>query len=185
MKDREMEVMEENHRVEVRGYIQKVKHLAYEHKNQVKKMTTEGEAKLGDALDTHNKRESELRKHKQSLKLELLEAELNDEERVVHPQIAQRGPGHPRRINVLQAAVEPRQGEEDRDHGEDVDELREAPRRREGKLLADLVHEVVDGGEDLHSRIATWRGCGGTRCGGFKARAQRPTVRSEKTSWSM
>merc|ERR1711988_2100809 len=32
-KDREMELMEDNHRVEVRVYLQKVKHLEYEHSN--------------------------------------------------------------------------------------------------------------------------------------------------------
>ena len=32
----EMETSEENHRVEVRVYIQKVKHLQYEHKNNLK-----------------------------------------------------------------------------------------------------------------------------------------------------
>merc|ERR1711871_708535 len=37
-KDREMEVMEENHRVEVRVYVQKVKHLEYEHKNDCSKV---------------------------------------------------------------------------------------------------------------------------------------------------
>ena len=65
--------------MEVRVYIQKVKHLEYEHKNQVKKMTAEGEAKLSDAGEAHGSRETDLKRHKQSLKLELLEAELNDE----------------------------------------------------------------------------------------------------------
>ncbi len=35
-KDRAMELMEDNHRVEVRVYVQKVKHLEYEHKNNLK-----------------------------------------------------------------------------------------------------------------------------------------------------
>ena len=34
-KDRAMELMEDNHRVEVRVYVQKVKHLEYEHKNNL------------------------------------------------------------------------------------------------------------------------------------------------------
>ena len=36
LKDRAMELMEDNHRVEVRVYVQKVKHLEYEHKNCIK-----------------------------------------------------------------------------------------------------------------------------------------------------
>ena len=37
-KDREMELMEDNHRVEVRVYVQKVKHLSYEHSNNIKRV---------------------------------------------------------------------------------------------------------------------------------------------------
>ena len=40
-KDREMEIMEDNHRVEVRVYVQKVKHLEYEHKNTLGRITSE------------------------------------------------------------------------------------------------------------------------------------------------
>ena len=40
-KDREMEIMEDNHRVEVRVYVQKVKHLEYEHKNALGRITSE------------------------------------------------------------------------------------------------------------------------------------------------
>lgn len=42
-KDREMEIMEDNHRVEVRVYVQKVKHLEYEHKNTLGRV----ESKVG------------------------------------------------------------------------------------------------------------------------------------------
>ena len=40
--EKDMESLEENHRVEVRVYSQKVKHLEYEHKNNVKKSGVEG-----------------------------------------------------------------------------------------------------------------------------------------------
>jgi len=40
-KDREMELLEDNHRVELRVYQQKVKHLEYEHKNNIKEIVRE------------------------------------------------------------------------------------------------------------------------------------------------
>jgi hypothetical protein len=56
-KDREMELMEDNHRVEIRVYQQKVKHLEYEHKNNIKSIVREGtelldEEVCGDAADS-------------------------------------------------------------------------------------------------------------------------------------
>ena len=44
-KDREMELLEDNHRVELRVYQQKVKHLEYEHKNNIKGIVVEVNAK--------------------------------------------------------------------------------------------------------------------------------------------
>lgn len=52
-KDREMEIMEENHRTEVRVYVQKVKHLEYEHKNNVKRVELDGKGRLQDTSELH------------------------------------------------------------------------------------------------------------------------------------
>ncbi|CAN0427393.1 unnamed protein product, partial [Hapterophycus canaliculatus] len=52
-KDREMELMEDNHRVEVRVYVQKVKHLEYEHQNNLKSITMDGQHLLGGEGDLH------------------------------------------------------------------------------------------------------------------------------------
>lgn len=41
-KDREMELLEDNHRVELRVYQQKVKHLEYEHRNSIKTIIEDG-----------------------------------------------------------------------------------------------------------------------------------------------
>ena len=45
-KDREMEMLEDNHRVELRVYQQKVKHLEYEHRNNIKAIVADGTAVL-------------------------------------------------------------------------------------------------------------------------------------------
>jgi len=63
-KDRDMEVMEDNHNVEVRVYIQKVRHLEYEHKNNVKQVDEEGDnSRFGETAD-HKKRTKGLVKNK-------------------------------------------------------------------------------------------------------------------------
>ena len=78
-RDREMEAMEENHRVEVRVYVQKVKHLEYEHKNDCSKVTRDGELMVDDETTDYKGREVDLLKVKKSLKLELKEKELHNE----------------------------------------------------------------------------------------------------------
>lgn len=54
-KDREMELMEDNHRVEVRVYEQKVKHLEYEHRNGMTRIAKDVEKGLGDEATTHGR----------------------------------------------------------------------------------------------------------------------------------
>ncbi|TMW60047.1 hypothetical protein Poli38472_000089 [Pythium oligandrum] len=81
-KDREMEVMEDNHRVEVRVYVQKVKHLEYEHKNNLKRVQADGVGHMDEERDLHQHRETVLRSTKQSLKLELKERELSNEDEI-------------------------------------------------------------------------------------------------------
>ncbi|KAF1325857.1 Sporangia induced dynein regulatory complex protein, partial [Globisporangium splendens] len=81
-KDREMEIMEDNHRVEVRVYVQKVKHLEYEHKNNLKRVQADATGHLDEEHDLHQHRETVLRSTKQSLRLELKERELSNEDEI-------------------------------------------------------------------------------------------------------
>mmetsp|Transcript_2869 Transcript_2869/g.3032 ORF Transcript_2869/g.3032 Transcript_2869/m.3032 type:complete len:480 (-) Transcript_2869:150-1589(-) len=75
-KDREMELLEDNHRVELRVYQQKVKHLEYEHKNNVKGITKDGESLLEDEHGLNVTRERDLLRMKEQLKFEKMEMEL-------------------------------------------------------------------------------------------------------------
>lgn len=70
-----MEVLEDNHRVEVRVYVQKVKHLEYEHKHAVARIGDEAAALLTDAGGEHVDKEGTHRKDKTSLRLEMKERE--------------------------------------------------------------------------------------------------------------
>ena len=74
-KDREMEVLEDNHRVEVRVYTQKVKHLEYEHKHAVTRIETEAKTLLQDETDVHTDKEGAMRRDKAALRLEMKERE--------------------------------------------------------------------------------------------------------------
>lgn len=75
-KDREMELLEDNHRVELRVYQQKVKHLEYEHKNNIKDIVTEGQGLLELQMQSHEGKEREQLKIKEQIKFQKMELEL-------------------------------------------------------------------------------------------------------------
>lgn len=79
-KDREMEEAEERHQVEIKVYKQKVKHLLYEHQNNIAELKAESAVQLKLAQDDHENNEQDLRKDKRSLKVELKEQELSHED---------------------------------------------------------------------------------------------------------
>jgi growth arrest-specific protein 8 len=71
-----MEMLEDNHRVELRVYQQKVKHLEYEHRNNIKAIVQDGTQILEDEQKQHEEREKDLLRSKEQLKFEQLELEL-------------------------------------------------------------------------------------------------------------
>ncbi|KAJ8303478.1 hypothetical protein KUTeg_019874 [Tegillarca granosa] len=79
-KDREMEDSEERHQTEIKVYKQKVKHLLYEHQNNIAEQKAMSAAALKLAQDEHRGNETLLRKEKRSLKVELKEDELAHED---------------------------------------------------------------------------------------------------------
>ncbi|XP_062442124.1 dynein regulatory complex subunit 4 isoform X4 [Rhea pennata] len=78
-KDREMEEAEERHQVEIKVYKQKVKHLLYEHQENLTELKAEGTLSMKRAQKDHWAQEMELRKDVRSLKVELKEQELANE----------------------------------------------------------------------------------------------------------
>jgi len=81
-KDREMEELEERHQVEIKVYKQKVKHLLYEHQNNVAQLKEAGEMALKLQQEEHRQHEAESKRDKRSLKLELKELELAHEDAI-------------------------------------------------------------------------------------------------------
>ena len=61
-------------------YKQKVKHLLYEHQNNITELKAESTVALSLAQDDNRKNELNLRKDKRSLKVELKEQELSHED---------------------------------------------------------------------------------------------------------
>ncbi|CAI5782302.1 dynein regulatory complex subunit 4 isoform X1 [Podarcis raffonei] len=78
-KDREMEEAEERHQVEIKVYKQKVKHLLYEHQNNITELKAESTVSMKLAQKDHRSQEMELRKDMRTLKVELKEQELSNE----------------------------------------------------------------------------------------------------------
>lgn len=79
-KEREMEEAEERHQVEIKVYKQKVKHLLYEHQNNITELKAESAVSLKLSQDDHRGKEQDLGKDKRSLKVEIKEQELAHED---------------------------------------------------------------------------------------------------------
>ncbi|CAH1779599.1 unnamed protein product [Owenia fusiformis] len=79
-KDREMEDAEERHQIEIKVYKQKVKHLLYEHQNNISELKADSTVALKLSQDEHRGNEGDLRKDKRSLKVQLKEQELAHED---------------------------------------------------------------------------------------------------------
>jgi ubiquitin len=75
-KERELQDLEEKHQVEIKIYKQRVKHLLYEHQNEITQRKTDSEMALKLAQDDHRGDEGELKSDRRALKLELKEMEL-------------------------------------------------------------------------------------------------------------
>ncbi|XP_057257942.1 dynein regulatory complex subunit 4 [Pezoporus wallicus] len=78
-KDRQMEEAEERHQVEIKVYKQKVKHLLYEHQENLTELKAGGMLSMKLAQKDHWAQEMEMQKEKCSLKAELKEQELANE----------------------------------------------------------------------------------------------------------
>jgi hypothetical protein len=79
-KDREMEDGEERHQVEIKVMKQKVKHLLYEHQNNLAQLKSEAQLDLKINQETHDDSERDLRHDKRNLKITLKEDELAHED---------------------------------------------------------------------------------------------------------
>lgn len=80
--DRDMEEMERNHKVEIRVYLQKVKHLEFEHEHNENDVESEKKHNIDEENESHQQRIEKLKRKKASLKLELIERQCQNEQEV-------------------------------------------------------------------------------------------------------
>ena len=125
VKDREAEELEERHRVEIKVYKQKVKHLLYEHQSDVSAIKTDAEAALKAQQDDFRKRTGELSEDKRSLKLEMKETELAHEDIVRSLKL-----DHAKEITKLRSEFE-----------RNADELKALYERKQKTLRDELEHQ--------------------------------------------
>ena len=79
-KDREMEDSEEHNQVEIKVMKQKIKHLLYEHQNNLAQFKSEAQLDLKVNQELHDDAENDLRNEKQTLKVSIKEQELAHED---------------------------------------------------------------------------------------------------------
>lgn len=79
-KERERQDLEEKHQVEIKVYKQRVKHLLYEHQNELTALKSEQERALKLSQDDFRDNERELKTDKRRLKLDLKEIELSHQD---------------------------------------------------------------------------------------------------------
>jgi len=135
LKDREMEDMEKNHRVEVRVYLQKVKHLEYEHRNNLGNIGVETENFVGEEEDGHEAKEGDLKNQKKALKMELQEGEW-----VRSEEAKERMTSDGKNLDIMRKVFE-----------KHLSELEERLKTRLAELIADLelrrkvhIHEIEE-----------------------------------------
>lgn len=79
-KDREMEDSEERHQVEIKVMKQKVKHLLYEHQNNLAQLKSEAQLELKVNNELNEEGQMDLRTEKRQLKISMKEQELAHED---------------------------------------------------------------------------------------------------------
>ncbi|KAF7699371.1 dynein regulatory complex subunit 4 [Silurus meridionalis] len=102
-RDREMEEAEENHQTEIRVYKQKVKHLLYEQQNSITELKSEGVVAIKLLEKEQADQENELRKGLRSLKIDLREKELSNENHIKNLKLS-----HDEQITKLRSEFEER-----------------------------------------------------------------------------
>lgn len=120
-KDREMEMMEENHQVEIKVYIQKVKHLEYEHKNNGNAVDKYGTKSRLIETEHHRKRVQALIQQKRASKKAIIDLESSQAQQVL--QLRQL---HEKNLLKLREKFETNLGQLERSYEEKLTDLTDA-----------------------------------------------------------
>lgn len=80
--DRQMEMLERDHRVHIKVHEQKVQNLEYEHKESRRQVTEKGERGIQEEREDHSERVYNMNQDKRDIKGDLREQQLKDEDEV-------------------------------------------------------------------------------------------------------
>merc|ERR1711939_454379 len=80
--DRQMEMLERDHRVHIKVHEQEVQNLEYEHKNSKRQVTQEGDMGIQKERDIHTENVMRMNREKIDIKRELKDQQLANEEDV-------------------------------------------------------------------------------------------------------
>ncbi|KAJ8613521.1 hypothetical protein CTAYLR_002215 [Chrysophaeum taylorii] len=134
-KERELQDLEEKHKVEIKVYKQRVKHLLYENQNELTEKKTIAETLLKAKQDDHRKEEIYHKDDRRALKLELKEMELSHDD--FKKSLKQ---GHDRNITYLRHEFERRASEVQRNYEKKTKGVRESLEERRKRETAAIEH---------------------------------------------
>lgn len=141
-KERELQDLEEKHQVEIKIYKQRLKHLLYEHQNEVTHKKTEAEMALKMAQDDDREAESDIKEDRRTLNITLKDTEFAHEEYIRGLKREQ-----DQKITMLRHEFERRASEHQKAYEARIKKTRETLDRRrkeEIKAIEDRKHVMID-----------------------------------------
>ncbi|KAH8858047.1 Dynein regulatory complex subunit 4 [Schistosoma japonicum] len=119
-KEREMEESEERHQLELKVYKQKVKHLLYEHQNNISELKADTATAIRINQEEHSKVQGLLRQDEQNLKIKLRENQFSSEDNI---RILKKE--HEREMHEIRRDFEKKMEEQKKIYMKNTKELRE------------------------------------------------------------
>lgn len=141
-KDRELQDLEEKHQVEIKIYKQRLKHLLYEHQNEIANKKTEAEKALKMAQDDDREVESDVKEDRRSLNNALKEIEVTHEEYIRGLKKEQ-----DQKITMLRHEFERKANEVQKTYDARMKKTRDGLDRRrkeEIKAIEEKKHSMID-----------------------------------------
>jgi hypothetical protein len=141
-KERELQDLEEKHQVEIKIYKQRLKHLLYEHQNELTQKKTEAEKALKMAQDDDRENEVDIKEDRRSLNIQLKELEFTHEEYIRSLKREQ-----DQKVTFLRHEFERRSSEITKNYDmrmKKTRELLDRKRKDEIKSIEDRKHVMID-----------------------------------------
>ncbi len=152
-KERELQDLEEKHQVEIKIYKQRLKHLLFEHQNEITFKKTEAEQALKMAQDDDREVEHDIKEDRRTLNVALKEIEFTHEEYIRSLKREQ-----DTKVTALRHEFERRSSEITKNYDAKMKKTRETldrKRKEEIKSIEDRKHVMIDQLMSEHQRAFT------------------------------